>query len=142
MRRKKGPLIDTNVILRYLLEDLPEQSEASARFMENLGRGEEAYIHDVVIAEVIWTLEKFYKVPRSKIRDVVSELLSIRGIVLSNKGVLLRALQLYADKKIDFLDALLASLVLEDEVEVVTFDKDFRRVGVTIRNLLRERGEG
>jgi len=69
-------------------------------------------------------------------------LLSIRGIVLSNKGVLLRALQLYADKKIDFVDALLASLALEDEVEVVTFDKDFRRVGVTIRNLLRERGEG
>lgn|GEM_PF-5454167 len=69
-------------------------------------------------------------------------MLSIRGIVLSNKGVLLRALQLYADKKIDFVDALLASLALEDEVEVVTFDKDFRRVGVTIRNLLRERGEG
>lgn len=54
----------------------------------------------------------------------------------------MRALQLYADKKIDFVDALLASLALEDEVEVVTFDKDFRRVGVTIRNLLRERGEG
>jgi predicted nucleic-acid-binding protein len=37
--------------------------------MEKLVSEEEAYLHDVVIAELVWTLEKFYKVPKSKIRN-------------------------------------------------------------------------
>jgi predicted nucleic-acid-binding protein len=135
MLQKKVPLIDTNVILRYLLNDVPKQSKASSKLMEKLASGENAYLHDVVIAELVWTLEKFYKVPKSKIRKVISELLLIKGLLVSNKNILLKALEIFDGKNIDFADALIASMAMESEVEVITFDKDFRKVNVPIRNI-------
>ena len=135
MLRKKVPLIDTNVILRYLLNDVPEQSEASNKLMDKLMSEEEAYLHDVVIAELVWTLEKFYKVPRPKIREVISELLLIKGLLVSNKNILLKALEIFAEKNIDFADALIASMAMENEAEVITFDKDFSKVNVPIRSI-------
>ena len=134
MRRRKESLIDANVILRYLLGDHPEQSRASTKLMEEVERGgEDVYIHDVVIAEVVWTLEKFYKVPKGRIRDVLSELILMRGIGVSNRSVLLRALRIYADKNVDFVDALLGALALEKGAEVISFDKDFKKMGVPLK---------
>lgn len=135
MLQKKVPLIDTTVILRYLLNDVPEQSKASSKLMEKLVSEEEAYLHDVVIAELVWTLEKFYKVPKAKIRKVISELLLIKGLLVSNRNILLKALELFDEKNIDFADALIASMAMESEAEVITFDKDFRKVNVPIRNI-------
>ncbi|MBC8234654.1 type II toxin-antitoxin system VapC family toxin [bacterium] len=135
MPQKKVPLIDTNVILRYLLNDVPEQSEASSKLMEKLISSEEVYLHDVVIAELVWTLEKFYQVPKSKIRKIISELLLIKGLLVSNRSILLKALELFAEKNIDFADALIASMAMANEAEVITFDKDFRKVNVSIRSI-------
>ena len=107
-------LIDADVILRYLLNDHPDHSQASSKLMEEVERGgAEAYIHDVVIAEVVWALEKFYEVSKSNIRDVLTELISMRGIAVSDRTVLSRALWIYADKDVDFVDALLGALALE-----------------------------
>lgn len=135
MWQRKASLIDANVILRYLLGDHPDQSPSSARFMEEVERGEkEVYLHDVVIAEVVWTLEKFYKVPKEEISHVLSELISMRGISVSDRIVLLKALQIYAGKNVDFVDALLGAISIERGVEVVSFDRDFRRMGVVVRH--------
>ena len=134
MRQRKVSLIDANIVLRYLLDDHPDQSPASAKFMEEVEIGEkEAYLHDVVIAEVVWTLEKFYKVPKKEISHALSELISMRGIGVSNRSVLLRALRIYADKNVDFVDALLGALALEKGAEVISFDKDFKKMGVPLK---------
>src|SRR5213593_3476706 len=59
-RRPKAHLIDTNVILRYLIGDIPVQAAKSAALMERLEAGtERAEILESVVAEAVWTLESF-----------------------------------------------------------------------------------
>jgi len=57
--------IDANVILRYLTNEPAEQAERSARLFGAVARGErEVLLEDVVLAEVVWTLASFYRMPR------------------------------------------------------------------------------
>lgn len=58
--------IDTNVILRYLLNDVPDQAEKVAQIIEN---GVKSYPE--IIAEVVYVLVKLYTVPRKKIYEDV-----------------------------------------------------------------------
>lgn len=62
-------LIDTNVILRYLLNDIPEQAKQSEEVIKN-----GAFTLPEVIAEVVYVLFKLYKVPREEIKGIVSPL--------------------------------------------------------------------
>lgn len=130
-QQKKAKLIDTNVILRYLIGDTPEKAERSALLMERFEKDEEKVeVLDVVVAEVIWTLEKFYKVPRKEIAEKLGMLLSFKGIKAFNKSILIRALDTHERKSIDFVNALLASYAEDRHVPVYSFDEDLRKLGI------------
>ncbi|MBW1993356.1 MAG: PIN domain-containing protein, partial [Deltaproteobacteria bacterium] len=70
-------LIDTNVILRYLLEDHEIYSPKAKAFMLQVSHGKKKVeISAVVIVECIYVLEKFYLVPRNEIVDSISRILN------------------------------------------------------------------
>ena len=59
------PFLDTNVILRHLLADHPEQSPAATAFLERIEQGEiKVFTADTVIFEAVFTLERHYQHPR------------------------------------------------------------------------------
>ena len=84
----------------------------------------------MVVAEVIWTLENFYKVPRKEIAEKLGMLLSFKGIRAFKKSILIRALDTYERKSIDFVNALLASYAEDRHVSVYSFDEDLRNLGI------------
>jgi predicted nucleic-acid-binding protein len=119
-------LIDTNIILRYLLDDHLEFSPKALQFMTEISNAEKkAEILDVVVLECIYVMEKFYKIPRDAIADRLSRILSFGGIINSNKAILVSALLTYQKLPIDFVDCLLNAYSCQDKV-VVSFDRDFR----------------
>ena len=131
--RPKAHLIDTNVILRYLMGDVPAQSTRAAALMERLESGaERAELLESVIAEAVWTMESFYGVARPEIAEKLAGILRFRGIQAPKKGVLVNALARFSATSADFVDCLLAAKAAQRNVTVYTFDaKDFRRLGVT-----------
>ena len=87
---KKVYLIDTNIILRFLLGDHSELSPKSTLFMSKVADGTiKAEILDVVTAECVYAMEKFYRIPREKISEKLSKILNFSDIVTSNRSELL-----------------------------------------------------
>ena len=124
-------LIDTNVILRFLVGDDPPKAARAMTLMERLERGEEAVeLVDEVVTESVWTLESFYHVPRAETARQFAALLSFSGVRASSRTVLLQALQTYATSNADFVDCLLAARSKVRKIPVYTFDEtDFKKLG-------------
>jgi predicted nucleic-acid-binding protein len=131
-RRPKPCLIDTNVLLRYLMGDVPAQSAKASALIERLESGEtRAEILESVLCEAAWTLESFYEVPRPEIAEKLAAILVFRGVHAQAKGVLINALARFSSTSAHFVDCLLAAKARRRGLTVCSFDaKDFRRLGV------------
>jgi len=87
----------------------------------------------MVIFEIVFLLEKTYKVARSKIRDDLQALITLQGMVLANKQTYQRALDLYAETKVSFADAYNAIFMHANRIsEIYSWDGDFDKLsGIT-----------
>ncbi len=129
-RHGRVGVLDTNVLLRHLLGDDPDQSPRAHRLMRQLQEeSRRAELQDVVIAETVWVLEKGLGVPRKEIASHLLTLLSLRGLLHRAKEIARDALECYARTDSDIVDCLLAAQVRERGGEVCTFDNDFDRLG-------------
>jgi len=125
---RKVYLIDTNVVLRYLLGDHPEFSPKAEAFMFDVSQGvKKVEILDVVIVECIYVMEKYYKIPKTEIVEKLSGILNFSGIANPNRSEILEALLKYETSKIDIVDCILAARSSPEKV-VISFDKDMKKL--------------
>lgn len=122
--------IDANVILRYLTNDLPDQATRAGELLKKVEAGiEEVFLPDIILADIIWILEGYYKQSRTQIRDWVTIILSLQGLEFSDKNIALDVLDIYVEKGIDWSDAFTASQMSDRGItEIYSFDKHFSRV--------------
>jgi predicted nucleic acid-binding protein len=122
--------LDTNIFLRHLLADHPQQSPAATAYLARIEHGEvQARTADTVIFEAVFTLEKFYRQPKSRIRDALLPLIELSGLILPGKRRYRRAFDLYADRNLPFADAYHAALMESLDIsQIVTFDRHFERI--------------
>ncbi len=124
----KAYLIDTNVILRYLLGDHKIFSPKAKTFMELISQGiKKTEIPSVVIVECVYVMEKFYKIPKNEIVDTLSKILNFVGIINRDKSEILEALLQYANSNPDVVDCILAAQSSPEKV-IISFDKDFDKL--------------
>src|SRR6266511_18048 len=90
------PFLDANIILRHLLQDLPDQSPRATAFIRRIEAGTRTVrTTDTVIFEAAFVLERTYKVPRQTIRDTLQPLIFLSGVILRGKRRYRRAFALY-----------------------------------------------
>ena len=125
---RKVYLIDTNVVLRYLLGDHPEFSPKAEAFMFDVSKGiKKAKILDVVIVECIYVMEKYYEIPKTEIVEKLSGILNFSGIVNPDRSEILEALLKYENSNIDIVDCILAVHSSPEKI-VISFDKDMKKL--------------
>ncbi|MBW2116300.1 MAG: PIN domain-containing protein [Deltaproteobacteria bacterium] len=125
---QKVYLIDTNVVLRYLLGDHPEFSPKAEAVMTDVSTGsKKAEILDIVIVECVYVMEKFYKIPKTEIVEKLSSLLNFTGIVNPDRSELLEAVLKFKDSNVDIVDCILAACSSPEKV-VISFDKDMKKL--------------
>jgi predicted nucleic-acid-binding protein len=116
--------LDTNVLVRYLMQDDPEQAALAARVIDALTPEEPGYIPLVVLAETVWVLTRHYKVPRERIADALELLLHARELVVEGAETARAALRIYRDTRVEFADSLIAqSARAAGCSEILTFDE-------------------
>lgn len=123
--------VDTNLFLRYLTNDVPEQADAVERLLRRAMAGEVRLLtNELVIAEIVWTLESFYKQTRREIMEKVLAILNTPGLEVANREIVLQAIVWYAEKNVDFIDAYNGAWLLARGLNTVyTFDrKHFSRL--------------
>ncbi|MDP3740750.1 MAG: PIN domain-containing protein [bacterium] len=120
-------ILDTNVLLRFLVGDIPAQKKQAEQWFFEAEQGErEIVVTSLVVAETIFVLEGFYHQSRRKISEAMEIFLSQRWLTVSEREVLLTALRPYR-KKAHFVDAYLIASRLVNHVGILTFDKALKK---------------
>ena len=124
----KRRLVDTNLIIRYLVQDHEKHAAAAGRLFDACDRGEVVLVVlPVVLAECVFVLESFYEKPRNETADVLSRLITSPGVEIVDLAIHGDALQRYARTKIHFVDCVIAATSAAGQMPVATFDRDFRK---------------
>lgn len=123
----KSYLLDTNVVLSYVLDREPVQQEQATRWFEAAARGEALLIlPQPVLTEIVYVLRSFYKRPAEEIQDLLASLLSWRGIETYDPIRWSRVLEIWPAPCRDLTDAMVATTAETLRCDgVVTFDRDF-----------------
>jgi len=119
---KSMAIVDANVILRYLLDDDVALASAAREIVESGALA----VPTEVFCEVVFVLQKVYRVPRYEISLQLRRFAVRADSVLSRKRVILKALDFFAVSNLDFVDCILAGYAGEGE-RIHTFDKQLNR---------------
>jgi predicted nucleic acid-binding protein len=132
--------IDTNVVIRYLIED-PEKVAAEFRgvfsFFRKLERGDRtALLTPLVLFQSYFVLTSYYEVPRGVAADKLRDLLSFRGLRVPEKPVLRMCLDTLSRRSVDLVDAYLAALCASRHLRgVYSFDRNFRKLDTELLSI-------
>ena len=131
---KKLRVLDANIVLRFLTNDLLEKADRCAKLLILIEAGsEEVWLPDLVLADIVWTLEKFYNQSKKRIQELLIPILELHGLRYTNKKVAKDALRLYVEKNLDWTDAFVAAQMLaQKKIEIYSYDRDFDKIeGIT-----------
>jgi predicted nucleic acid-binding protein len=126
----ENKFVDTNIFLRYLTKDDPSKYEKCREMFKRAMHGEIGIATSgMVIAELVWTLQSYYKVAKAEVIEKVSVILGTENLFIPDKDVLADALVLYARKNIDFIDAYNAVFMKYHGLrEIYSYDEDFEMI--------------
>lgn len=138
MEGSKKVVIDTNLLVRYLINDDQKKAAAVDNLLDKAIKGEvRIIVPSVVIAELVWVLESFYQLEADTILELVEAIVNTSGIDVTDKSTVVSALRLYKNRNIDFIDAWIIEFAKERCIKTIyTFDKkhfrDIDGIEVTI----------
>jgi predicted nucleic-acid-binding protein len=107
--RGQGAMIglDTNVLVRYVVQDDPQQSPKATRLIESLTADVPGYVTVVSLVELVWVLTSCYDSTKQEICAVLETLLRAEELVVAEADTVWKALRVYRDGKTDFADSLI-----------------------------------
>lgn len=126
--------IDTNILVRFLTMDEPEQGPLAVEFIASLTEAKPGFIPREVMVETVWVLERAYGLPRADIAAVLEKLLETNQLVIEAADDVAIALDRYAKGGAGFSDQLIALSAKRAGCSIVmTFDrKAAGRAGMTL----------
>jgi predicted nucleic-acid-binding protein len=125
---RKRRLVDTNLIVRYLVQDHEKHAKAAGRLFDACDRGDVVIVVlPAVLTECVFVLQSFYQHPRGDIASALGRLISSPCIEIDGAAIHLDALDRYRKTKIHFVDCLIAATAATENMPVATFDQDFRK---------------
>ena len=115
-------MLDTNMILRYLLNDNKKMADEA----EKIIRGGSAQVTIEVIAEVVYVLKGVYSIEREEIKLSLLDFLS--EVQTTESEVMKLGLETYAEQNLDFVDCILYAYNRVKGYEIKTFDKKLKHL--------------
>lgn len=121
--------LDTNILVRYLVDDDIDQSAAARALANALTAEEPAFVCREVLVELVWVLERSYGFSRDAISTALLDMLSREGIVLETSDDVARAVLGYRRSNADFSDLMIAAASRRaGAVPLYTFDQRASRL--------------
>ncbi len=125
MDKTKRIVIDTNLLIRYLINDDSRKAQIVDTLLKKAGKGDiQILMPSIVISELVWVLESFYSMETAEIAEVVDSILNTPGLTVSDDSIVRSALKRYRNRGVDLVDAWIAAFAQEKGAsEIHTFDK-------------------
>jgi len=120
--------IDTNVLIRYIVEDNPEQTQKATEAIEQLTSEKQGFICCIVLCELNWVLKTAYKISKSERVATLQKILSVPVFEIEELDCCLKALRTYEKGSADFSDYLIQQIGEKHGYEsLLTFDQKASR---------------
>lgn len=115
--------LDTNVLVRYVMQDDPRQSPRATRLVESLSAEAPGFVPVVTLVELVWVLSGSYGLSRAQVAAVLETLLRSKELVIDRAEIVAQALSRYSAAGADFADALIERIATAAGCgTTVTFD--------------------
>ena len=117
--------LDTNVLVRFLVEDDRDQSARAASLIEQaVAASDQLFISDIVMCEMVWVLSGAYRFTRDEIASTLSDLVRARHLRFREPDEIARALRAFGVGRGDFADYLIREQARAAGCDrVATFDR-------------------
>ena len=119
--------LDTNVLVRYLIQDDPAQALLATKLIEeNCSKHSPGRLSLVVLCELVWVLRGAYRYPKKTIVDALAQLLITSELEVENEQVARLSLDAYKNGAADYADYVIGfSNKTSECVVTYTFDHNF-----------------
>ena len=126
--------LDTNVLVRYIMQDDPKQSPKATRLVEALTPDQPGFVALVSVAELVWVLSSAYNLGRGQIAQALDALLRSKQLIVDQAEHVQRALRAFGQGTADFADCLIERTAHAAGCETtMTFDiKASKTAGMTL----------
>ena len=132
--------IDTNVLVRHIVQDDKEQARAATRLIESRCTADDpGLISLVVLCELVWVLDRGYGYDRGTIAGLLHRLLIVDDLRVENSELAWQALGFYEKEKVDFADYVIGLSHRAQGAEI-TFTFDRRTSDCGLFRLVRQVG--
>ena len=126
--------LDTNVLVRYIMQDAPRQSARATALVESLDIDRPGFVGLVSVIELYWVLTSYYHLTNDQVKQALDALLRTKQIVVDRSDQVLRALRVFDPGKGDFADCLIERIAASAGCEqTMTFDVNAaKHAGMTL----------
>ena len=126
--------LDTNVLVRYIMQDDPKQSPKATKIVESLDGVGSAYVTLVSMVELVWVLAASFELTRAQVSQALDGIIRTRQFKIENADQVIRALRVFKLGKSDFADCLIErSANSAGCVKTITFDVNAsKHAGMTL----------
>jgi len=122
--------LDTNVLVRYIMQDDIKQSPRAIRIVESLTSESPGFVPLVAIVELAWVLSSAYELSRSQLIEAFEALLRTKELVVECGEIVWKGLRLLQRSDGDFADCLIAcSAETAGCAKTMTFDRGAAKSG-------------
>jgi predicted nucleic-acid-binding protein len=116
--------LDTNVLVRYIVQDDVAQARQASKAIEDLTISSPAFISCIVLCEINWVLKTAYKTSKAGRIEALKNIISIAVFDVENIGACVLSLKQYETGPADFSDYLIGAIAKQEGYNtVLTFDK-------------------
>lgn len=121
--------LDTNVLVRYIMQDDPKQAPRANALIEQLTAEEPGFVSLVTVVELVWVLSSGYELERSEVSKAMELLLRAKQLVVEQSERVNLAWQTYKSTSADFADCLIQRLCAGAGcARTMTFDKNASKI--------------
>jgi predicted nucleic-acid-binding protein len=121
--------LDTNVLVRFLVQDDPVQAQVATEIMDGLRDDAPGFVGREVLVELVWVLSRAYGFARADIATAIDGLLSATELVVEASDDVGAAVERYRNDGFDFADLMIAAAARRaGSRDLVTFDRKIARL--------------
>jgi predicted nucleic-acid-binding protein len=116
--------LDTNVLVRYIMQDDVKQSALATRIIESRSTESRGFIPLVSVVELFWVMSSAYELNRDQLVEALEGLLRTKELVVERAEIVWKALRKFQSANVDFADCLIERSAAAMGCEkTMTFDR-------------------
>jgi predicted nucleic-acid-binding protein len=116
--------LDTNVLVRYIMQDDPVQTPKANALIDALAADRPGFVAVVSVIELAWVLNGCFGLERTQVADAIEGLIRSKEILVERADVVWQALRIYREGVGEFADCLIArSAAVAGCDRTMTFDR-------------------